>query len=255
MGPWPTASVFLNSGKFAVVSGAVVGGASLVVRRGSGIDDPDDLRGTKVAVPGVSNTQDVALRAWLEDNGLRGSDEGGDVAIVEIENADVVRLLRDGEIDAAWMPEPYPTYVEAQGIADVFVDEATLWPQGAFLTGNLVVSTVYMQAHPEVVQALVEANVETIRFMQAQPARAEQLALGSLLDAGAPALGIDVLHDAWDKLTFTWEPLPSSMVRVADDAYRVGILAEPPEGILDVYRLEDLEATLEREGLPPVQIP
>lgn len=255
MGPWPAASAFLRSGDFAVVSGATVGGASLVVREGADIAEPQDLRGRKVAVPGVSNTQDVALRAWLADNGLRAADQGGDVAIVEIDNPEVVRLLRDGEIDAAWMPEPYPSYVVEEGIARVFVDEADLWPRGEFVTGNLVVSTVYMDAHPGIVRGLVEANVEAIRFMQAQPDRAEQLALGRLARAGAPPLGQEVLDRAWDRLTFTWEPIPSSLVRVVRDAYEVGILDEAPEGILGIYRLDDLEETLEREGLPEVRVP
>ena len=44
-----------------------------------------------------------------------------------------------------------------------------------------------MDAHPEVVRRLVAANVQAIRFMQAQPDRAEQLARGALIAAGAPA--------------------------------------------------------------------
>jgi sulfonate transport system substrate-binding protein len=255
MGPWPAASLFLRSGRFAVVAGATVGGASLVVGRTSHIAQARDLRGRKVAVPGVSNTQDVALRAWLQDNGLRAGDQGGDVAVVEVDNPAVARLLRDGDVDAAWMPEPYPTYLEARGIADVLVDEAALWPDGEFLTSNLVVSTVYMDAHPDLVHRLVQAHVATVRFMQAQPERAEQLALRRLLAAGAPALGRDVLARAWDKLTFTWEPMPSSMVRVVENAHRVGLLAEPPEGILGIYRLDDLDEVLEERGLPAVRVP
>src|SRR5687767_1170770 len=82
IGPGPATSLYLESGgQVAVVSGAVSGGASLVVRKGSGIEGPDDLAGKKIAVPGIGNTQDIALRAWLEDNGLRTNDEGGEVSV------------------------------------------------------------------------------------------------------------------------------------------------------------------------------
>jgi len=76
MGPWPAISLFLQSGKVAVVSGVAVGGASLVIRRGANIASPDDLRGKRIAVPNVGNTQDIALRTWLHEQGLEATDEG-----------------------------------------------------------------------------------------------------------------------------------------------------------------------------------
>lgn len=254
LGPWPTAALYLRSGEVAVVSGATVGGASFVVRRGAGIRDAEDLHGTKVAVPGVSNTQDIALRAWLQRNGLRTREHGGDVAVVEVDNPAMPELFRTGGVDGAWVPEPYPTYLVDQGLAEVFVDESTLWPDGSFLTANLVVSTAYMDAHPGVVRALVRGNVEALRFMQAQPARAEQIARRGLIEAGAPALGQDVLHEAWGKLSFTWDPLPHSMRRVVDDAFAVGALDEPPGDITGLYRLDALRGVLDDMGLPAVEI-
>jgi NitT/TauT family transport system substrate-binding protein len=45
------------------------------------------------------------------------------------------------------VPEPYPTYL-MEAVARLLVDEADLWPRTGFLTANLLVSTVYMDAHP-----------------------------------------------------------------------------------------------------------
>jgi NitT/TauT family transport system substrate-binding protein len=255
IGPWPTAAMYVRSeGNVAVVSGATAGGASLVVRRGAGIEAPADLHGRRVAVPGVSNTQDIALRSWLADHGLSTQDEGGDVAVVEVGNPELLELFRAGELDVAWVPEPYPTYLVAEGAADVLVDEASLWPDGEFLTTNLVVSHPYLVAHPEVIRRLVGANVDTIRSMQAEPARAQQIARRELAERGAPSLERDVLAGAWDRLSFTWDPLPASMARVADDAYGLGFLDERPSGLAALYRLDALRAVLNDRSLAPIEV-
>lgn len=60
--------------------------------------------------PDLGNTQDVALRAWLKDQGLDTDLEGGgDVSIIPQENAQILETFRSGEIDGAWVPEPWVT--------------------------------------------------------------------------------------------------------------------------------------------------
>lgn len=255
MGPWPAISLFLKSGEVAVVSGVSVGGASFVARRGAGIVAPDDLHGKRIAVPNVGNTQDIALRAWLHEHGLEATDEGGDVAITEADSAQLLQLFRAGRVDGAWVPEPYPTYLVDEGVADVLVDEADLWPPDGFLTANLVVSTIYMDAHPEVIQRLVEANVAAVRFAQASPLRAQAIAERRLVWAGAPEMDASVIAAAWAKLSFTWDPVPAAMEQVARAAHELGVLEEDPGPVLGIYRLDPLNAVLDDEGLPPVEVP
>ena len=255
MGPWPAISLYLQSGKVAVVSGVAVGGASFVVRRDAGITTPDDLRGKRIAVPNVGNTQDIALRTWLGDHGLEATDEGGDVSITEAEPAQLLQLFRAGRVDGAWVPEPYPTHLGHERVADVFVDEAELWPPGGFLTANLVVSTIYLDEHPDVVRRLVQANVDAIRFAQAQPLRAQVITQRRLVWAGAPAMDASVIADAWDMLSFTWEPVPDAMEQVAEDARSIGVLEEDPGSVLGIYQLDPLVAVLDDEGLPAVEVP
>lgn len=254
MGPWPAASLYLQSGKVAVISGATVGGASFVVRRGAGITSPQDLHGKKIAVPSVGNSQDIALRTWLHAHGLRATDEGGDVSITQVDSSQLLQLFRAGRLDGAWVPEPYPTWLVDAGVADVLVNESTLWPPGRFLTANLVVSTIYMQAHPDVVQRLLRANVDSIRFLGEHSRRARKMAEEQLVRAGAPPMSPEVIDAAWRQLTFTWDPVADSMVRVTEDAYAVGVLSARPDGILGIYRLDALNAVLDDDGLPPVEI-
>lgn len=256
IGPGPAINLFLKSdGKVRVVSGVTSGGASLVVRKGANINGPQDLKGKKVAVPGIGNTQDVALRSWLAEEGLEGRNtEGGDVLIVEVANPQLPQLFASGELDAAWEPEPYPSLLVEQGVAEPFLEEAELWPGGEFVTTHLLVSTGYLDAHKDVVSKLVKANVEAIELINEDPDRAKSLAAAGLKKAEAPQLPEAVVDAAWDKLTFTWDPVQASLQQDAEDAFALETLEENPTSILDVYQLDLLNAALTQLQLPLIEV-
>lgn len=255
IGPGPAVSLFLRSeGKVAVISGAVSGGAALVVRPESGISKPEDLRDKKIAVPGIGNTQDVALRAWLHEQGLEAKDAGGEVSVVPVDNPELPQLFRAGQVDGAWEPEPWPSLLVHESLAEVLVDEASLWPGGQFVTTQLLVSTVYLEAHPDVVRRLVQANVEALELIQDDPKKASSIARSELEEAGAPSLPEPAVRSAWEKLTFSWDPLPATLQKGAADAFDLGYLEEKPTDILDIYRLDLLNEVLEGRGHPPVEV-
>jgi NitT/TauT family transport system substrate-binding protein len=231
MGPWPTASLYLSAGSLAVVSGVAAGGVSLIVGADAGIEGPED------------------------QHGLRTREEGGDVAVVGLGGFDAGPLLEHGRLDAAWLPEPYPASLADRGIAFPLVDESSLWPPGELLATNLVVSTTYLGEHPDVVRALVEANVRAILLCRDEPDRAKEIVAGQLASTGGPALEPGVLDAAWAELEFTWDPLPASLARVAEQAYTVGLSSERPRGLAGAYRLDALNHVLNDEGLRPVEAP
>jgi NitT/TauT family transport system substrate-binding protein len=182
IGPGPASALYLQSeGGVAIVSGVASGGAAFVVRKGAGIETTDDLSGKKIAVPGIGNTQDVALRTWLHDQGLEANDAGGDVSVAPIDNPELVGLFEAGHIDGAWEPEPWPSLLVAEGLAEPFVDEADLWPDGEFTTTVLLVNSAYLGAHPDIVRKLVDANVRAIEAIQDNPAAAKAAAQAGLI--------------------------------------------------------------------------
>jgi NitT/TauT family transport system substrate-binding protein len=255
IGPGPATSLYLESGgKVSVVSGAVSGGASFVVRKGSGIDGPEDLPGKRIAVPSFGNTQDIAFRSWLEENGLKTNDEGGDVNVLEVDNPELPHLFERGDLDGAWEPEPYPSLLVSEGIAEVYVDEADLWPEGQFVTTHLLVSTPYMDQHPDIIRKLVEANVQAIELINEDPDTAKAAAQAELITAGAPSLDQAVVDAAWDNLTFTWDPIAASLQVGAEHAFELGYIEQDPANILDLYRLDDLNAILSDRGEAPVEV-
>ncbi|MGH2671517.1 MAG: ABC transporter substrate-binding protein [Actinomycetota bacterium] len=255
IGPGPATGLYLQSaGGVAIVSGVTSGGASFVVRKGAGISSPEDLPGKKIAVPGYANTQDVALRSWLHEQGLKANDEGGDVSVAAIDNAELLGLFGRGQLDGAWEPEPWPSLLVAEGVAEPFVDEADLWPNGEFVTTVLIVNIVYMEAHPEVVSNLVEANVQAIGMIEEDPAAAKAAAQAGLIEAGAPSLDQAVVDAAWDKLTFTWDPVAPSLMQGAADAYSLGYLETEPLDLTGLFQLDQLNDVLIGIDVPVIQV-
>ena len=142
------------------MSGATSGGAQLVVR--DTITSAADLKGKTLSTPQLGNTQDVALRAWLADEGLSTDTQGGgDVSIVPQENAQTLDQFKAGAIDGAWLPEPWASRLVDAG-AMVLVDEKDLWPDGEFVTTHLIVATQYLADHPQTVKALLEGHIEAV---------------------------------------------------------------------------------------------
>ena len=88
-----------------------------------------DLRARPSPTPQLGNTQDVALRAWLKDQGLTTDAEGGgDVSIMPQANAQTLDAFKAGHIDGAWVPEPWATRLVRRAAARCSSTSATCGP-------------------------------------------------------------------------------------------------------------------------------
>jgi NitT/TauT family transport system substrate-binding protein len=253
IGPNPAINAFAKSdGKaIRIIAGATSGGAALVVR--PGITTPAELKGKKLATPQRGNTQDVALRAWLRDQGLTATLEGaGDDSILPQPNAQSFETFRAHQIDGAWLPEPWATRLVLEGGGRVLVDERTLWPDGKFVTTHLIARTAFLQAHPELVKGLLTAHVRAIDLLTGDAGKAQGLVNAGLAKLTGRALPPDVLRGAWANLAFTVDPLPASLKRSAEEANKVGLLgAVALDGI---YQLDLLDDVLGALGKPKLTV-
>src|SRR5439155_15077439 len=152
LGPNPAINAWQKSHGQAVriIAGATSGGAALVVK--PNINGAADLKGKKVATPQLGNTQDVALRTWLNSNGLHETKSGGDVTVVPQENSVTLTSFEQGAIQGAWVPEPWATRLVNEGGGKVLVDEKTLWPGGKYTTTVLLVKKSFLDAHADVIE-------------------------------------------------------------------------------------------------------
>lgn len=252
IGPSPAINAYGQSGGDAVriISGAASGGAQLVVR--DGINSPADLKGTTLATPQLGNTQDVALRSWLTDQGLENSvDGGGDVTIAPTANADTLTAFKAGQLDGAWLPEPWASRLVLEAGAHVLVDERDLWPDGRFVTTNIIVRTDYLEKYPDTVAALLRGHVAAVQLATNDPDTAKTAVNQGLEAAGSSALDADVLDRAWGDLTVTYDPLASTLQEEAQHAVDAGT-SDKLVDIDGIYDLRPLNAILSDQGLQPV---
>jgi len=247
IGPNPAINAYAQSDGEAIriVSGSTSGGAFLVVREG--VDDPADLDGLAIASPQLGNTQDVALRAWLKEEGFETDDAGGgDVSIQPQANGDALAAFIAGDIDGAWVPEPWATRFIQEGDAHVLVDEADLWPDGEYVTTHLIVRTAFLDDHPDVVKAVIEGLAAAIDLIEADPAEAKTLTNQGIEAVTDKPLSQEVLDAAWQNLVFTLDPIASSLAKSAEDAEEAGLL--DPVELDGIYALDLLNEILADRG-------
>ena len=248
-GPSSALSAYSSShGAIKIIAGVASGGAGLVVK--PSITDPSQLKGKTLATPQLANTQDVALRYWLQSKGLSTTTSGGgDVSVQPSAtgNGTIVTEFKDGSIAGAWVPEPYESEMIADG-GHLLADESTLWPGGQWATTNLVVRTAFLQQHPATVNRFLKGLVDTLAYMGKNPAAAQadvQNELASL--QGGKKLPSGVLTSAWNRLHFTSDPLASTLQAQVDHGVAVGLLHKPSD-LAGIYDLTLLNRVLASEG-------
>jgi NitT/TauT family transport system substrate-binding protein len=254
IGPNPAINGYVQSQGEAlrIVAGATSGGAAFVVRPAAGIHAPGDLHGKRLASPQLGNTQDVALRAYLQANGLETVENGGDVQVVPTANPQILDLFKLGQIDGAWVPEPWASRLIVEGQGELFLDERDLWPGGDFVTANIIVRTGFLEEHPDLVRSWLEAHVAVTEWIVAHPDEAQATLNTEIERLTGSRLGDDVVAMAWTRLRPTWDPISSSLLASAQAAYDAGFLTEEPD-LSGIYDLSLLNDVLTARGLPTVK--
>ena len=223
VGPNPAVNGYQKSGgKVHVVSGVATGGAFLVVK--PGITSAADLKGKKVATPSHGNTQDVALRTWLNDNDVNVTKDGGDVTILPQENSVTLTSFQENQIDGAWVPEPWATRLVQEGGGEILLDEASLWPDGKYTTTVLVVTSEFLEKNPEVVQNLIAANDAAIQVVTEDPAAAKASISKGIGDVTDKPMPEELITKSFESVKFGLDPVFSSLQKSADDAAALGFI-------------------------------
>ena len=232
-----------------IIAGSTSGGAGLVVKEG--INTAADLKGKKIATPQLGNTQDVALRAWLKENGLNAdTNGGGDVSVLPQDNATAVQAFAQGTIDGAWVPEPNYSKLILESKAKSLVDEKTLWPDQQFVTTHLIVSQKFLKAYPATVKKLLQGHIAAVEYIKDNRADAQKVANAQIESLSGKPLKDEILAAAFQNLTFTYDPIASSLYTSAKHAEEVGLL--DPVDLKGIYDLGPLNELLAADGQPAV---
>jgi NitT/TauT family transport system substrate-binding protein len=247
IGPNPAITGWAQSKGSAlhIIAGTTSGGAALVVK--PGINTPQDLKGKKIASPQLGNTQDVALRHWLKEQGLAtDTSGGGDVSVLPTPNAEIITAFGSGAIDGAWVPEPHLSRLVIEHQGKILKDEKEEWPDGEFVTTHLIVSKKFLDEHPETVTKLLEGHIAAVDHVNANRETAARAANDQLKALTGNTLKDEILAASFNNLTFTVDPIAPSLYGSAKHAEEVGLLKAVD--LNGIYRLEPLNELLKAAG-------
>ena len=254
IGPNPAINGYVVSqGKdLRIISGAASGGAVFVVRNDSGIKSPKDFAGKKFASPQLGNTQDIALRKYLLDNGYKTTDNGGNVTVTPMANPDILTLFLKKQLDGAWVPEPWGSILVKEANGRIFLDERSIWPDGRFVTANIIARTDYVKSNLETINKLLELHINETIWINYHKDQAIQAFNSGLKKLTGKTIPEDELRQAWSRIEFTYDPIKRSLLKLANDAYDLGFLAKGKKQQPDLSGLYDLTLLnniLKKKGL------
>jgi len=257
VGPNPTINGYVVSdgNGLKVISGAASGGAVFVVRNESGINSRKDLDNRIFASPQLGNTQDVALRKYIIESGFKTKDNGGNVTVVQATPSDILTLFLKKQIDGAWVPEPWGARLVKEAGGRILVDERSLWPDGKFITANIIARSDYLKNNPDIIKKVLSANIDETIWLNKNKNTGIKLFNQALKNITGRTIQQDELTDAWSRLTFTYDPIKSSLLQSANSAYDLGFLAKGKErpNLSGLYDLTILNNILNQRSLQKIK--
>jgi NitT/TauT family transport system substrate-binding protein len=240
VGPNPAINAWQKSNGTAikVISGAADGGASVVVKKG--VTAAGQLKGKTLATPSLGNTQDVALRYYLKQNGITTNATGGGDAFVKptTPNSAAVLEFKSGQIAGGSEPAPYDVEMVQEG-GTVLLNETGV-------TTIMVVTQSFLAAHPAVVADLLKAQIQANDYIKSNPTTAQTDANAELGSFTGKPLKASVVAAAWKEITFTNDPDESSLTTDASQAVSLGLLK--PVDLKGIFDLDPLNKALASAG-------
>ena len=226
VGPGPAINGFLNSenNNVKILAGAASGGASFIVHPNSEINSASDFAGKKIATPQIGNTQDVSLRHYLSENGLKPAEKGGSVIIYNISNPDIYTLFVKGDIDGAWVAEPWATILETELDGKRLFHEEELWPDREFASVLLIGNIDYVEKNKETILNFLFAHHETMLWINDNPKETRAVFNNFLNSYLGQPLSDDVVDIALSNIVITDDPKPNSVFSFAEKADSLGYL-------------------------------
>lgn len=226
VGPGPAINGFLKSENHDVVilSGAASGGASLIIHPNSKIESVQDFVGKRIAAPQIGNSQDVSLRNYLSENGLKTFEKGGNVVVLNIPNPDIYTLFTKGDIDAAWVPEPWATILVHDLDGKRLFFEEDLWPNKKFASVVLIGRQDYVEKHPEVIAKWLKSNQETADWINENPEETRVIFNEFIQKHLGQKLSDEVIDESLRNLEITTDTVEESIYTFAKRADSLGYL-------------------------------
>jgi len=242
VGPGPVINGFLKShGKdIRILAGAASGGASFIIQPDSGLDSIENFDGKRIASPQISNSQDVSLRYYLASNDLKPVEKGGTVFVLNISNPDIYTLFAKGDIDGAWVPEPWATMLVQDLDGVRLFNEEKLWPNEQFASVLLIVRTDYLENNHELVHHWLKSPTETVAWINSNPDQSKSIFESFLKTHMGQSLPTTIIDESFSNLTITSDPIKNSVLTFAERADALGYLGRTGYNLDGIFYQPDL---------------
>lgn len=200
IGPVPAINANVKSnGEVVILTGATKGGAVLVTRKDSGIQNVLDLKGKRISIPQIGNTQHLCLLDLLGKNGLKTVENGGDVTVSAVSNSDVANVMARGDIDAAVVPEPWGATLLRQE-AQLLLDYQELFMEGNYDVAVVVVRKKYWEQYPERVRIFLEQHNMATEEITKNVENSVKTINEELKEATGKALEESILTESFERI-------------------------------------------------------
>jgi NitT/TauT family transport system substrate-binding protein len=179
---------------------------------------------------------------------------GGDAFVIPTANPDQLSLFQRGEMDAVWTVEPWVSRLVLEAKGKVYLDESSLWKDtgGRYVTTHLVSSVKFLGERPDLLKKWIAAHVELTNWIREHPDEAKRILNDEIKVETTKALPQATLDSAWKRLEITDDPISASLLKSAEDAYRIGFLKTKPD-LSRIYDLKLLNDVLREKGLAEVK--
>ncbi|MGE5365161.1 MAG: aliphatic sulfonate ABC transporter substrate-binding protein [Bacteroidota bacterium] len=237
IGPGPAINGYIKTrGEIQIIAGACGGGAVLVSRRGLKIKSASELKNKRIAIPQFGNTQHIVLKQMLDSEGLKETTKGGTVEIVQAENPDVKTLFDRGEIDAAFVPEPWASRLILEAGANIVLDYNQVWRGGKYPVAVLIARKTFIQDHPEIVQKFLRAHIELSEAAVGNRADVKKTINDEIRKLTGKKLSEEVMNSSFSRLFINYEIDKQSVLDMSVLMSKLGIIREKPDmkGIFDL---------------------
>jgi len=226
VGPGPAINGFLKSEHrdVKILSGAASGGVSFIVSPNSQITSVADFNGKRIAAPQIGNSQDISLRTYLSENGLKPAEKGGSVIVLNVPNSDIYTLFAKGDIDAAWVAEPTATILVQQLNGTRLFNEEDIWPEHRFASVLLIAKEEYVNQHPQIIHKWLDAHQQTIDWINSNPEQTRIIFNQFMKKETGKSLSDKLIDESLSNLEITSDPVVNSIDTFAKRADSLGYL-------------------------------
>lgn len=229
IGPSPALNGFVQSNGEALrmIAGSMAGGAALVVQpevaEAYRTQGDSAFVGKTLASPQQGNTQDVALRSYLQERDLLEQ-----VTISPMANADQLSLFQQKQLDGAWAPEPWASRLVAEAGGELLVDDVAT-------TTIVIVSTEFLQEHADLVEHWLAGHVAVTEWINAHPSEAQTLVNQEIETLTGARLDDAVLAAAWTRLHPTTDANQPNIETFQQQAEALGFIQTAGLDMASIY--------------------